>query len=148
VQLQIGLAGRLIDYYPKVDFIVWRRDHCPDLYVPEDNEKILLGLFPFLGKHTTKVGFVDKNNEEFDKHLRDYAINKDIWHVPDTAAVSYRLHLEENKTELIDNEAYLHGWSEKVFSSEDTTKLWKLALQKNQNTKLKNKVKKAACILS
>jgi len=57
--------------------------------------------------------------------------------------MAMRLHLPENKTQLIDNEAYLHGWSEKVFSSDDTAKLWKHAIQKN---KLKTKVKKAACV--
>jgi len=33
-KLQAGLPGRLIDYYPKVEFIVWRRDLCPGLDYP------------------------------------------------------------------------------------------------------------------
>lgn len=48
VQLQIGLSGRLIDYYPKVEFIVWRRDRCPDMFNPSDlGSKELMGSFPF-----------------------------------------------------------------------------------------------------
>ena len=65
------------------------------------------------------------------------------WPIPDTAHMSARLHKPENKTQLIDNEAYLHGWSDKVFSSDDTRKLWNKAIQKNS---LKNKVKEATCL--
>ena len=28
--LHAGLPGRLLDYYPRVEFIVWRKDHCPE----------------------------------------------------------------------------------------------------------------------
>jgi len=33
-KLQAGLSGRLIDYYPRVEFIVWRKDLCPGLNDP------------------------------------------------------------------------------------------------------------------
>ena len=68
---------------------------------------------------------------------------KTVWPVPDTTFMAMRLHFPENKTQLIDTEAYLHGWSEKVFSSDDTAKLWKRTIQKN---KLKTKVKQAVCV--
>jgi len=73
--------------------------------------------------------------------LNEAQWDRRMWPIPDTAAMSLRLHLEENKTQLIDNEAYLHGWSEKVFSSDDTAKLWKRV----QRKKLKSKVK-ATCV--
>jgi hypothetical protein len=42
--LHAGLSGRLIDYYPKVEFMVWRRDHCPELDIPlSDDEKKFAG---------------------------------------------------------------------------------------------------------
>lgn len=58
-----------------------------------------------------------------------------IWPVIDTLFLARQMHEEERKTELIDSEALLQGWSEKVFSSEDTRKAWKLAIKKRSITK-------------
>jgi len=38
-KIQIGLPGRLIDYYPKVEFLVWRKDHCPENLPPVPGEE-------------------------------------------------------------------------------------------------------------
>jgi hypothetical protein len=48
----------------------------------------------------------------------------------DGLAISRILHRAQEKTMLIDNEALLQGWSEKVFSSDETRKLWDRAIQK------------------
>jgi primase-polymerase (primpol)-like protein len=84
----------------------------------------------------------EEKKEKFDEFINSEN-GKTFWPVPDTTFMAMRMHMPENKTQLIDTEAYLHGWSEKVFSSDDTAKLWKRAIQKN---KLKTKVKQAACL--
>jgi hypothetical protein len=48
----------------------------------------------------------------------------------DGLAISRILHQAKEKIVLIDNEALLQGWSEKVFSSDETRKLWDRAIQK------------------
>ena len=58
-----------------------------------------------------------------------------MWPVTDTLFMAREIHKEESKTKLIDSEALLQGWSEKVYSSDDTRKAWKRAIKKKSITK-------------
>jgi len=50
------------------------------------------------------------------------------------------MHDSKKKSQLIDNEAFLQGWSEKLYSSDETIKMWK---QASKNRKVTEVVKKA-----
>jgi hypothetical protein len=70
--------------------------------------------------------------EDADKFFKEWAGRfHEFWAMQDdkTAYARY-LHLPANRTKLIDNEALLQGWSEKLFSSDDTAKLWKRVMKK------------------
>jgi hypothetical protein len=67
----------------------------------------------------------DKLFKEWVERFHEYWAIRD-----DRLAYARYLHRPENRTQLIDNEALLQGWSEKVFSSDDTAKLWKRVMKK------------------
>ena len=73
--------------------------------------------------------------------LEDPDWNKDgkwppnAWPIADTLFIARELHKPENKTQLIDNEAYLQGWSDKLFSSADTRKMREKAMKKRNKFK-------------
>ena len=118
--MQAGLPGRLIDYYPRVEFIVWRRDLCPGLDVTlTEQEK----SYESNSSVEENLLMTFQDDPEFFRGEEEWPPNS--WPITDTLYMARLLHRPENKTQLIDNEAYLHGWSEKVFSSHDTRKMRK-----------------------
>jgi hypothetical protein len=110
----------LIDYYPRVEFIVWRRDLCPGLDVGlTELEKAIEG-------NTSHDEYLLTLSQESPDVIEERGgFPPEGWPNSDTLYMARRLHRPQNKTQLIDNEAYLHGWSEKVFSSTDTRKMRK-----------------------
>ena len=54
------------------------------------------------------------------------------WPIADSLYMARIIHLPKNKTQLIDAEAYLEGWSENVYSSSDTRKLRKAIKQRRR----------------
>ena len=118
--MQAGLPGRLIDYYPRVEFIVWRRDHCPGLDIGlTELEQAIEGNT----LHNEYLLTLSQENPEVMGDTGEFPPQG--WPSSDTLYMARLLHRPENKTRLIDNEAYLHGWSEKIFSSTDTRKMRK-----------------------
>jgi hypothetical protein len=155
--LQAGLAGRLLDYYPKVEFMVWRRDRCPEgepEFPPKNlkDEKQIVYAFKEQQANPTQTKeelqkAVEKDMEMdeegrpilTDDEIRaEFAVilqgqlNPDRWLVQDRLWISKSMHVEAKKTLLIDNEAFLQGWGEKLFASDDTRKLWKKGLRKRK----------------
>lgn len=68
---------------------------------------------------------------QFQKYKQIYH-NPDGWLVRDRLWIARSLHEPKNKTLLVDNEAFLQGWSEKLFSSDETRKLWKKGIKKRK----------------
>jgi hypothetical protein len=123
--------------------MVWRRDHCPQVKVPptkaeKDFDEAQFEKF----KETMKADYPSDASEAFDEtdsQLRGQyqtfmqtCLNPDGWLVRDRLWIARSLHEPKNKTLLVDNEAYLQGWSEKLFSSDDTRKLWKRGIKKRK----------------
>jgi len=81
-------------------------------------------LIPIEGK---KIANTIEEDPDF---YKDGEWPPNTWPVADTLYMARILHRPENKTQLIDNEAYLHGWSEKLFSSSDTRKMRKATKKK------------------
>ena len=109
--------------------MVWRKDLCPELDIPAT-------------EHETDLKSMTSPESEirFDL-LEDPDWNKDgnwppnAWPIADTLFVARELHEPENKTQLIDSEAYLQGWSDKLFSSADTRKMREKAMKKGNKFK-------------
>lgn len=107
--------------------MVWRRDLCAGLDLP------LIDLENEMAERAAKgMGITIKpliiSGDEVNFCKDDYP--PQCWPITDTLFMARELHRPENKTQLIDNEAYLHGWSEKVFSSIDTRKMQKATKKK------------------
>jgi hypothetical protein len=181
--LQAGLAGRLIDYYPKVEFIVFRRDHCAEAQVPpHDAEKLWKEMLEEEGKGTKdKEDAAESDDSEDAKEKQEKERKKDMrkfyeflktesgnpnptkdelivtwnkmwqeqfypdgWLVTGRLWITRSMHDPKEKSQLIDNEAFLQGWSEKLYSSNETIKMWKQALKKRKVTEVIKKGKDVA----
>ena len=53
-----------------------------------------------------------------------------LWPITDSGFIARDRHRPSKKSQLIQNEVYLNGWSEKVFASGDTKKMRKKATKK------------------
>jgi hypothetical protein len=80
------------------------------------------------------------NLAEKNRMQEDWDWPEGVWPVTDTLFRAKELHKEENKTKLIDREALLQGWSEKVFCSDETRKAWKQATKKKSLSSLTQKL--------